>query len=200
MADSTLTATIREGRGNGPARRVRQAGNVPAVVYGLGRDNESVAVNAHDLDKILHSSSGVNSVITLKLDGSADQLVLTRQIDRHPVRSTLTHVDFIRVSADADVAAEVHLELVGDPEGVRLGGLLEQLLFSVGVSCRPADVPQVITHDISELGLGQQIHVSDLPAPAGVVFTNDPGDLIVQVSIPRGLAQANADGSEPEGA
>ena len=200
MVDTTLTATIREGRGNGPARRVRHAGDVPAVVYGLGRDNEAVAVNAHDLDKILHSSSGVNSVITLKVGGSADQLVLTRQIDRHPVRSTLTHVDFIRVSADVDVAADVHLELTGEPEGVRLGGLLEQLLFSVGVACRPGDVPQVIVHDISGLGLGDQLHVSDLPAPAGVVFTNEPSDLIVQVAIPRGLAQAGAeDGTPVEG-
>ncbi len=198
MANSKLTATIREGRGNGPARRVRRAGDVPAVVYGMDLENHAVAVNAHDLDKILHSSSGVNSVITLKIDGVADQLVLTRQIDRHPVRSTLTHVDFIRVSADTDVTADVHLELTSEPEGVRQGGLLEQLLFSVGVSCRPADVPQVITFDIGGLGLGEQVHVSDLPAPKGVTFTNAPNDLIVQVAIPRGLAPV-AEGEEPEG-
>ena len=124
-------------------------------------------------------------------EGAADQLVLTRQIDRHPVKTTLTHVDFIRVSADADVAAEVHLVITGAPEGVRLGGKLEQLMFSVGVSCRPDMMPNHIECDIAQLGLGDQLHVSDLVAPEGVSFTNAPNDLIVQVSVPRGLALAD---------
>ncbi len=187
MAQTMLPALRRDGRGNGPARQVRRAGNVPAVVYGLGADNESVAVNAHELDKILHSATGVNSVITLKVDGGADQLVLTRQIHRNPVKGTLTHVDFIRVRADVAITADVTLALVGEPEGVRTGGNLDQLVFAIGVSARPADVPTVIEFDVSALALGDQVHVRDLVVPAGVEITNEPDELVAQISVPRGL-------------
>lgn len=190
MANPTIAGTVRDLRGKGPARQLRMKGQVPAIVYGLGADNQAVAVNEHELNRILRSSTGVNSIINLQVEGAADQLVLTRQIDRHPVKTTLTHVDFIRVSADADVAAEVHLVITGMPEGVRLGGKLEQLMFSVGVSCRPADMPNQIVCEIGDLGLGDQLHVSDLVAPEGVSFTNAPNDLIVQVAVPRGLALA----------
>ena len=193
MTQSTLSATIRGGRGKGPARQLRMSGNVPAVVYGLGAENQSIAVDAHQLDKILHSTTGVNSVIKLQVEGSRDQLVLTRQIVRHPVRSTLTHVDFIRVSADIDITADVTLRMEGSPEGVRLGGKFEQLLFAVGVSCRPDAVPPEIEIDISGLGLGDQIHVRDLVVPAGVTFTQEADTLIAQVVVPRGLA---AEGEE----
>ena len=194
-----LAASRREGRGNGPARRVRQGGQVPAVVYGLGADNEAVAVNAHDLDKILHSVSGVNSVITLNVEGGKDQLVLTRQIQRNPVKGSLTHVDFIRVRADVAITADVQLALVGEPEGVRAGGMLEQLLFSIAVSARPADVPTGLEYDVTALELGDQIHVRDITVPAGVEITNDPDDLVAQVSVPRGLAdEEGAEGAEGE--
>ncbi len=200
IIDMKLVATTRDGRGNGPARRVRSAGKVPAVVYGLGAANEAVAVDAHDLDKILHSVSGVNSVITLNVDGGKDQLVLTRQIQRNPVKGTLTHVDFIRVRADVAINAEVQLSLVGEPEGVRGGGLLEQMLFSIGVSARPADVPTSLEYDVSMLELGQQVHVSDITVPAGVEITNDPDELVAQVSVPRGLtAEEEAEAEEAEG-
>ena len=197
--ETKLVATVREGRGNGPARRVRQAGQVPAVVYGLGADNEAIAVDAHDLDKILHSASGVNSVITLNVDGGKDQLVLTRQIQRNPVKGTLTHVDFIRVRADVAINAEVQLALVGDPEGVRSGGMLEQQLFTIGVSARPADVPTSIEYDVSALELGDQVHVRDLSVPAGVEITNDPDDLVAQVSVPRGLSEEEEAAEAAEG-
>ncbi|HEY3831744.1 MAG TPA: 50S ribosomal protein L25 [Acidimicrobiia bacterium] len=199
--ETKLVATVREGRGNGPGRRVRALGQVPAVVYGLGVDNEAVAVNAHDLDKILHSVSGVNSVITLNVDGGKDQLVLTRQIQRNPVKGSLTHVDFIRVRADVAITAEVQLALVGEPEGVRGGGLLEQMLFSIAVSARPADVPTGLEYDVSALELGDQVHVRDITVPPGVEITNDPDDLVAQVSVPRGLAEEEAgEGAEGEGA
>src|SRR5438128_2189711 len=130
-APTVLSATLRPGRGNGPARQVRRNGLVPAVVYGLGAGNETVAVDAHDLDLILHSPSGANTVITLKVEGSRDQITLCRQIQRHPVKQSLVHVDFVRVDADVAVQADVPLELVGEPESVRNGGLLEQLHFSI---------------------------------------------------------------------
>src|SRR3954466_11444799 len=121
-APTILTATTREGRGNGPARVTRRSGQVPGGVYGLGTDNQAIAVDAHDLDLILHSASGSNSVITLKADGGPEQITLCRQIQRHPVKQSLVHVDFIRVRRDVAVQADVPLELTGEAEGVRNGG------------------------------------------------------------------------------
>lgn len=190
MTQTTLAATTREGRGKGPARQLRMTGQVPAEVYGLGADNQSVSVDAHELDKILHSALGVNSIITLRFDDGAEQMVVARQIVRHPVRSTLTHVDFIRVNADSDVAAKVALRLDGLPEGVRLGGKFEQLRFNVSVACKPAAMPTELVISVAHLGLGKQLHVSDLEAPEGVQFTDPERTLIAQVSVPRGLTTA----------
>lgn len=187
-APTVLQATTRDASGNGPARRVRATGGVPATVYGLGGDAQSIIVDAHDLDLILHSPSGSNSVVTLKVDGGADQLALCREIQRHPVKQTLVHVDFIRVRADVAVQADVPLELTGEPEGVRNGGLLEQLHFSVAISARPGNIPDSIQHDITELGLGEQLHARDLAIPRGVELLLDGDELVAQVSAPRGAA------------
>ncbi len=186
-APTVLSATSRSGRGNGPARQVRRAGLVPAVVYGLAADNETISVDAHDLDLILHSPSGSNTVITLKIDGGRDQITLCRQIQRHPVKQSLVHVDFVRVDADVAVQAEVPLELVGEPESVRNGGLLEQLHFSIPISARPGNIPQSIQHDITALKIGDQLHASDLAAPAGVEVLMGADELVAQISAPRGL-------------
>jgi large subunit ribosomal protein L25 len=199
-APNTLTASTRAGRGTGPARQTRRAGGVPAVVYGLGADNEAVTVDAHDLELILHGPSGVNTVITLKVDGGKDQLALCRQIQRHPVKHSLVHVDFIRVRADVAVQADVPLELVGEPEGVRNGGLLDQLHFTISVSARPADIPTSIQYDVSALDIGGQVHVRDLEVPRGVVLVTDADELIAAVSVSRAAAaEEAAEGAEGEG-
>jgi large subunit ribosomal protein L25 len=196
-APNTLPASTRPGRGNGPARQVRRAGGVPAVVYGLGTDNEAITVDAHDLELILHGPSGVNTVITLKVDGGKDQLALCRQIQRHPVKHSLVHVDFVRVRADVAVQADVPLELLGEPEGVRNGGMLEQLHFTITISARPASIPQSLQFDVTSLDLGDQVHVRDLAVPAGVEIVTDADELIAQVATPRGLtAEEEAEAAE----
>jgi large subunit ribosomal protein L25 len=198
-APNTLAATVRNGRGNGPARQVRLAGGVPAVVYGLGAGNEAITVDSHDLEQILHGPSGVNTVITLKVDGGKDQLALARQIQRHPVKHSLVHVDFIRVRADVAVQADVPLELLGEPEGVRNGGLLEQLHFTITISARPASIPQSLQYDVTALDLGDQVHARDLTVPSGVELLTDADELLAQVAAPRGLTaeeEAAAEGEE----
>src|SRR5262245_36602381 len=113
MSDATLIAQSRTETGSGVARRLRRDGRVPSVVYGLGEGTVSVSVPAHDLDHILHSASGGNTLITLKSD-AGDQLALARQIHRHPVRGTLLHVDFVRVRADQAIEAEVSITFTGE--------------------------------------------------------------------------------------
>src|SRR5262245_23217114 len=202
MPDVILTATPREAAGSRPAGRLRRSGLVPAVVYGLGAETVSVSVGARELQHILSGDSGANTVITLRFDGGGngdDQLALARQIQRHPVKGNLVHVDFVRIRADQTVVAEVPVHLDGESEGVRNGGLLEQNLFTVSVEALPANLPPAIVHDVSALDIGDQVHVSDLQAPADVTIVTDAEELVVQVVQPRGMdlgEEAAAEGEE----
>jgi large subunit ribosomal protein L25 len=198
MPDATLTAQKRTETGSSVARRLRREGRVPAVVYGLGGDTASVTVPAHELDLLLRSASGGNTLITLKSD-DGDQLTLARQIHRHPVRGTLMHVDFIRVRADQTIEAEVSIQFIGEAEGVREGGLLEQSLFSVTVEALPGDIPNSIEHDVTALVIGDSIHVSDLTVPKGVTVVTDPETTVAHVSQPR-VAEEEAPAAEGEAA
>ena len=186
MPDATLTANPRNETGSRPAGRLRRQGLVPAVVYGLGSETMSVTVPARELQHILSGGSGANTVITLQI-GSDTQLALARQIQRNPVKGTLMHVDFVRIRADVKVAAEVPLHIDGEAEGVKNGGLLEQMVFAISVEALPADVPPAIALDVTALDMGDQVHVRDLVVPASVTVTLDPDDLVVQVVQPRGM-------------
>jgi large subunit ribosomal protein L25 len=195
MADDVvLIAEPRAERGTGPAGRLRRAGRLPAVVYGLGGEPTAVTVPTHDLDLIL--ARGVNSLITLRV-GSDDQLALARQVQRDPVRGDLVHVDFVRVSVDVAITADVALVLLGEAEGVKNGGLLDQQVFTLPVEAKPQDIPASIEFDVSHLELGDQLRVSDLTFPAGVLTTLDPDTLLAAVAVPRGLAGQEEGEGEP---
>jgi large subunit ribosomal protein L25 len=198
MADATLVTQRRTAAGKGPAGRARREGLVPAVVYGLGAENVPVSVPARELGHFLAGAAGANTVFTLKLDG-ADQLALARQIQRHPVKGTLLHVDFVRVRADQTIEADVPVHLTGDAEGAARGGVLEQFLYTVSVEARPADVPNSLEIDITALEIGDAVYVRDLTVPSGVVITNDADETLAQVSAPRVVEEevpAAAEGEE----
>jgi large subunit ribosomal protein L25 len=200
MADVTLTAERRSAAGKGPAGRVRREGLVPAVVYGLGSDNVSVSVSSRELLHILSGATGMNTLITLEIDGSSE-LAMARQLQRHPVKGTLLHVDFVRVRADQTIQAEIPVHLTGDAEGVARGGVLEQLVHTLTVEAKPSDFPPSIEHDISALEIGGQVYVRDLVTPPGVTVLQNEDDLVGQVSAPRvAEAEAGAEGEAAEGA
>jgi len=186
MPDTLLPAEQRFASGSRPAGRLRREGLTPGIVYGLGGESVSVTVNAHQLANILSSRTGANTLITLQLDGRSE-LALARQVQRDAVKGTLIHVDFVRVRADQTIQAEVRLNLLGAPEGVSQGGMLEQLMHSLTVEGKPGQLPTEIEHDVTALVLGDQLRVGDLTLPAGVLVTNDPEDLIAMISVPRGL-------------
>jgi large subunit ribosomal protein L25 len=187
MEEATLVAEVRRGTGKSVARKIRREGKVPAVVYGLGTDAQAVTVPGRELQHILHGPGGVNTLINLDVTGKSE-LVLARQIQRHPVRHDLLHVDLIRVSRDVAIAAEVPIHLMGEPEGVRDGGLLEQLIFTLSVEAKPADIPQRIEIDVSALTIGDHLSVADLVLPPGVTTTQEAEEQVAHVSQPRGLA------------
>lgn len=187
MEEARLLGEVGRRTGKSGARQARREGKVPAVVYGLGTEPLAVAVPGRELSHILSGPGGANTLINLDL-GSERELVLARQVQRHPVRHSLVHVDLVRVRRDTAVAAEVPLHLVGEAPGVRVGGLLEQVLFMLSVEAKPADLPAALRVDISSLRLGEHLSVADIELPPGVVTTHDPEEQIVHVSQPRGLA------------
>jgi large subunit ribosomal protein L25 len=200
MADVTLTAQRRTAGGKRPAGRVRREGLVPAVVYGLGSDNVSVSVPSRELLHILAGGTGMNTLITLSIDGT-DELAMARQLQRHPVKGTLLHVDFVRVRADQTIQAEVPVHLAGDAEGAARGGVLEQLVHTLTVEAKPSDFPPSIEHDISALEIGGQVYVRDLAVPSGVTVLQSEDDLVAQISAPRvAEAEEGAEGEAAEGA
>lgn len=180
--DVVLTTEPRSDRGSRPAGRLRRSGKVPAVVYGLGADTLEVTVPARELNHIL--AHGANTLITLKVDGG-DALTLARQIQRHPTRGELLHVDFIRVRTDVAVAAEVALHLEGEPAGVKSGGVLEQLIFQLSIEAMPQNIPQEIVASIEHLEIGDQLRLNEVTLPNGVVATIEEDTLIAQVVAPR---------------
>jgi large subunit ribosomal protein L25 len=196
MADATLTAERRNAAGKRPAGRLRREGLLPAVVYGLDQESVPVTVSARDLTHILAGPSGVNTLITLHIDGK-QQLALARQIQRNPVKGTLVHVDFVRIRADVAIQADVPVRLIGDAEGVSRGGVLEQMVHAVTVEAKPGDVPTELEIDISALEIGDSVRVSDLRAPAGVTIRNEPEELVAHISAPRvAEAEEAAEGAE----
>jgi large subunit ribosomal protein L25 len=213
MADITLVAEQRPEKGSRPSGRLRRAGKVPAVVYGLDSDTLMVTVPARDLGHILSGESGANTLITLKVDGD-DVLTLARQIQRHPTRGELMHVDFIRIRRDVAVSAEIPVHLVGEATGVRDGGLLEQLIFNLTIEAMPGNIPVSLEVDVSALAIGDQVRVSDVPLGEGVATQVEDDTVVAQVAAPRvvteeeegelaegeaGEAAAEAEGDEAEG-
>ncbi len=193
MPDITLAAEARDQFGSRPSGRLRRSGQVPAVVYGLGTDTLNIAVPAHELSHILGGEGGANTLISLQVSGDT-VLTLPRQIHRHPTRGEVLHVDFVRVRRDVAVSAEVPLHLVGEAVGVKDGGILDQISFSITVEAMPGNIPVAIEVDVSELALGGQLRIADLPLPAGVTATHDAEELVAQVAIPRGLAGSEEGG------
>ncbi len=195
--DATLTTEARTDKGSRPSGRLRRAGKVPAVVYGLDAETISIAVPARELGHILASESGSNTLITLKM-GEDESLALARQIQRHPTRNELLHVDFVRVRRDVAVEAEVPLHLTGEAEGVRTGGLLEQLLFALAVEAKPQDIPSAIEVDISHLEINDQLHVRDIALPPGVTVQDEPDELAAHIIVPRVVEEPVAEVAEGE--
>ena len=200
MADATLIAQRRPDAGKGPAGRVRREGLVPAIVYGLGSENVSVSVSQRELMHILSGGTGMNTLISLNIDGT-EELAIARQLQRHPVKGTVIHVDFVRVRADQTIQAEIPVHLTGEAEGAVRGGVLEQLVHTLTVEAKPSDFPPSIEHDVSALEIGGQVYVRDLTVPPGVTVLQNGDDLVAQISAPR-VAEAEevAEGEAAEGA
>jgi large subunit ribosomal protein L25 len=190
MPDITLTADVGRPTGSRSSGRLRAAGKVPAVVYGHGTDPLSVAVDGRALRAVLNTEAGLNALITLDLGGRT-QLAMAKDIQRHPVRHTVTHVDFLIVSRDEVVTIDVPVHLVGEATDLlRADGMVEQQLFNLTAHAKPGNIPNAIEVDISGLRVGDTIRVDDLGLPAGVT-TDIDGETPVVVGQPPQVSEAD---------
>ena len=184
--DATLDAVKRDGRGKNEARRLRAAGRVPAVVYGMRKDGEApvgvpVAVDPRAVLRILHSDSGANTLISLTLDGAASQ-VMVKEYQLDPVSHHLLHADFYQLAMDKAIVVTVPVVIHGEPKGVKLqGGILDFVTREVQVQCLPADIPEHIDVDVSELMLHQAIRLRDLPENPKWKAVSEPETMLVHV-------------------
>lgn len=197
MAELVLAAKERGETGKGAASRLRRAGFLPAVVYGKALGNLPVQVETKEVEKIL-ARAGEKSLIRLRIqDGQAREYsTLIREIQRHPVKRDLVHIDFYQISLEEDLVTEVPVLLEGEPPGVKAGGVLQHSARTVEVECRPADLPAELILDISSLGLGEVARVADLPVPPGVRVRTDPDMVLASIVVPRGVTGEEAPPAE----
>jgi large subunit ribosomal protein L25 len=199
MATATLKASRREGAGKGAARKLRGTGRVPAVLYGHGDRTESLSLNAHELQLLLHAIVPGSTIVRLEVDGEPTD-VLIREIQRHPYRPEVVHVDLLHVHSDEPVKVRIPVRLSGTPVGVHTdGGVLDQVLYELEVQCLPGDIPDAADVDISGLGVGESVRVHDVSIPK-VQVLNDPDLPIASVLAPRVSEEEPAEeaAAEPE--
>jgi large subunit ribosomal protein L25 len=184
MATASLTATVRSESGKGVARKLRAAKRVPAVIYGHHRDAQPLALDSRELERLLEQISAETTVVELAIDGKTAR-TLIREIQRHPVKREILHVDFQELVAGEKVRVNVPIVLHGTPQGVRDGGVLDQVMRELEVEVDPADIPDRFELDVSSLGINDSLHVSDLTVPEGVELFAESDSTVCVVAPPR---------------
>lgn len=199
MEQETLRAERRTTAGTRPAKRLRRQGSVPAVVYGRGLQPVPVSVSSRELYAILHKAAGLNAIISLAVEDGDEVLTVAREIQRDPVRGSITHLDFIKVSLDEAIHADVTLDFVGLPIGVKDGGgFVETLSTTVTISALPMQIPNSIEVDISGLDVFESVKVADLPVIEGVTYLTDPDYPVATVLLPS-VVEEEAEAEPVEG-
>lgn len=185
--EATLKAEARVGTGKGVARKLRAVGKLPAVVYGGDTAVLHLSLDTHDAEILFHRISVDNTIIDIEVDSEKEPIpTLVRDIQTHPWKASLLHVDFLRIQKGVAIEVDIPLRLIGTPTGVSVeGGVIEQIVHDLSVRCIPSKIPESIEVDVSELALGGVMHVSDLTLGKGVEVMMAPGQTICMVSQPR---------------
>jgi large subunit ribosomal protein L25 len=185
MQNFKIEGQVREGRGKGPARRVRTTGMVPAVLYGNKKDAISLTVDAKQVAKILRSETGHNTIFTVTVANGAEEKAMVRDWQVDPISGRLLHVDLFRIAMDVRMRVMVPVHTFGEAQGVKLqGGVFETVTREVEVECLPADIPEEFRVDVTEMMIGKQLRAADLPFdPAKIKLVTDPIRVIAHVVV-----------------
>ena len=203
MADkkeTVLRAKPRTGRGKNDARRARREGQVPVTIYGGDGDAIAALAPLRELAAILRSDTGFNTILTLEVEGVGASEVMFRERQIDPVRGRLIHADFKRLVSGQKIEVTVPLRLVGEPIGVReQAGILEQIVREIEIRCEPREIPEVLEVDVSNLGVHDVLHVSDIPVSEKVEILKGPDAVIATVGVVKEeeVAVAPVEGEEP---
>ena len=186
MKTIEITVEKRQSRGKNEARRTRMAGKVPAVVYGAGKDTVPITVNVRSLADAFRGGAGENTIFLLKLwDTWETSHAMIREFQRDPVSRRPVHLDFVRVLMDTKIRVRVPVEIVGVARGVKVdAGILDFVTREIEIECLPGNIPEHLPLDVTELGIGDALRISELKAPEGVEVVDDPEKVIVHVAHP----------------
>jgi len=189
MATASLSAEKRDGTGTGVARKLRQAGRVPGIIYGHSRSPQPLSVNTRDFEKLLGSINFASTVIDLNLDGTVTK-TLIRELQRHPYRRHLVHVDFQELVAGEKVTVNIPLRFVGTAEGVRnSGGILEEIMHELHIRVDPSQIPDHIDVDVTNVTIGHSLHIRDIAIPEGVTVLDDEDATLCVVAVPKAAVE-----------
>lgn len=176
MAALKITAETREGTGKGVARKLRQAGSIPAVLYGQGEEAVALALNGEEVKHVLAVAGATTSILDLELKSgkkSDSKTVLIKDIQMHPYKRTVLHMDLLEVAMDQEISVNVPLKLVGEAEGLKMGGIIELKRRNLEVLCLPTSIPDALPIDVSSLEIGDVVHVESIETPEGVKIPHD---------------------------
>lgn len=197
MSTETIEVATREGVGSNASRKLRQTGNIPAILYGHGEGNVNLSVNQDAISRIVHTGSKL-----LNLTGAVTETALLRDVQWDSFGIDVLHVDFTRVSQTESVEVTVPVELAGEAPGISAGGKLSFPNHQVTIRCPAANIPEMIKLNIGQLNMGQAIHAGDIELPEGGSMVTPASDVIVQISKPAGMkveeAEPADDAAEPE--
>jgi large subunit ribosomal protein L25 len=195
----SIHSTKRESRGKGPNRRLRQAGRIPAVLYGHKSENLPLEVDPKEIFKILHSHSGENTIFELNIPGRDKVNCLIKEYQLEPVSHELLHADFYEVAMDETLEVDVPLVTQGESYGVKTeGGLLDIVHRELRVECLPADIPESLVVDVTNMKIGDLLRVKDIPISDKIKILEDPETVIVAVEHPRAEEEPVAVAPEAE--
>lgn len=202
-----LKAQSRAETGKSPVKRMRSQGLIPGVIYGVHMQPVNIAVRAKDMEDLLHRATSENVLVDLQVAGDAktgNRLALIQEVQHHPVKDVILHVDFHEVSATEKLRTVVPVRALGEPEGVKTGGgILEFVMRELHVECLPTDLPEALEINVEHMLIGQTVHVGDIKPPPGVTLLDDKGQTVFLVAAPiteEELAAATAptEAAEPE--
>lgn len=196
-----LKAQPRTDTGKEAARKLRAVGRIPAVIYGKDMESRGLSLDLMETEYLFQRISVENTILNLAIEGETEPVqTLIREIQSYPHKPGLLHVDFLRVQKGVAVELEIPVSLEGIPVGVREeGGMLEQILNELRVKCIPSLIPEVVSLDVTGLGIGDALHVSDIDLGEGVEILLEPHQTVCAVQVPRAVVAETDEGEELEG-
>jgi large subunit ribosomal protein L25 len=192
MSETALVVESRAATGKGAVRKLRAAGRIPAILYGQGKESVPLSIDPRALEKVLRVG-GANALLDLTVEGRPElgsPVALVKELQRHPIRGTIMHADLYQVDLTRTVEVEVPVHLIGKAKGIDFGGILEHSLREIALECLPRSIPASIEVDVSNMEVGDVIHVRDLVLPPGVSLMSDPDLGVVHVALPAAEEEA----------